>query len=302
MITLFGKQFKPLLAGKADLFQLSYPQAVTPKLDGIRCVIIDSCAYYRSLKPVRNKVIQQTLGSLPSGLDGELMSETGVFQDCTSVAMSEESDLPWKYYIFDYLDPNCDYIKPYQERMRDLERLKETGQLNEHCEILLPSYAYDLNSLIDTGKEFIEQGYEGTMVRDPGGTYKFGRSTMREGILLKIKEFVDDEAVIVGFEELMHNANEATTNALGLTERSTHKDNKVPIGVLGALIVQLRDDPTVEFKIGTGFDAAQRADYWTKRDQLLGQLAKFKYFAQGIKGKTPRFPLFLGFRDPDDMD
>jgi DNA ligase-1 len=302
MITLFGKQFKPLLAGKADLFQLSYPQAVTPKLDGIRCVIIDGCAYYRSLKPVRNKVIQKTLSSLPSGLDGELMSETGVFQDCTSVAMSESSELPWKYYIFDYLDPDCDFIKPYQERMQDLQRLQETGQLNEYCEILLPTYAYTLDSLIEIGKQYIEDGFEGTMVRDPRGTYKFGRSTMREGILLKIKEFCDDEATIIGFEELMHNGNEAKTNALGLTERSTHKDNKVGMGVLGALVVQLKDDPSVQFKIGTGFDAEQRADYWNRREELLGQLAKFKYFAQGIKGKTPRFPVFLGFRDPFDLD
>ena len=56
-------------------------------------------------------------------------------------------------------------------------------------------------------------GYEGLIIRDPFAPYKFGRSTVREGFLLKVKRFVDSEAVVIGIEEEMYNGNEAQTNA-----------------------------------------------------------------------------------------
>ena len=43
----------------------------------------------------------------------------------------------------------------------------------------------------------------------PNAPYKQGRSTVREGYLLKVKTFLDDEATVVRFEERMHNGNEA---------------------------------------------------------------------------------------------
>ena len=138
------------------------------------------------------------------------------------------------------------------------------------------------------------------MVRHPGGTYKCGRSTPNEGILLKLKQFSDTEAVIVGFEELMHNDNEATTNALGQTERSTHKENLRGSGMLGAFVVHPIGEPDRIYKVGTGFTHQQRQEYWNNQAELLGNLVKVKYFEQGIKD-VPRFPVFLGFRDRDDL-
>ena len=97
----------------------------------------------------------------------------------------------------------------------------------------------------------------------------------------------------------MSNQNEAGKDALGYTERSTHKAGMVPQNTLGAL--QVRDIVTgVEFNIGSGFTAADRADIWANRHQMRGRLAKYKHFAIGVKEK-PRFPVFLGFRDPGDM-
>ena len=46
---------------------------------------------------------------------------------------------------------------------------------------------------------------------------------MREGYLLKVKRFVDGEALVIGVTEPMHNANEAKTNELGRTARSHKK-------------------------------------------------------------------------------
>jgi DNA ligase-1 len=120
---------------------------------------------------------------------------------------------------------------------------------------------------------------------------------LKEGTLLKLKRFVDSEYEIVGFEERMHNGNEATKDELGNTKRSSHQENKVGRGDLGALV--LRCDAGT-FNCGTGFTDAMRAEIWANRDGYLGKLAKVKSFLIGVK-TLPRFPTFLGFRAPEDM-
>ena len=139
------------------------------------------------------------------------------------------------------------------------------------------------------------------MLRDPAGPYKFGRSTTNEGWLLKLKQFHDSEAVIDDAEELMHNANEKTLTRNGKAVRNTRKEGKVGRGVLGSLLV--RDIHTgVSFNVGSGFDDAERRTLWGDHanGDLVGRVIKYQYFPTGSKEK-PRFPTFLGFRDPSDI-
>ena len=96
----------------------------------------------------------------------------------------------------------------------------------------------------------------------------------------------------------MHNANEATRNELGYIERSSHKDNLVGRGDLGALVLEMDDGR--QFNCGTGFDDALRAEIWANADQYMGRMAKVKSFLIGVKD-LPRFPVFLGFRDEGDI-
>ena len=290
--------FKPLLAGKADLMSLNFPLAVTPKFDGIRAITTGTEVVSRSLKKLRNRSVQATLSDLPALLDGEIISVTNNFQDSTTAVMAEDSEIPWEYHIFDYISNGV--TENYASRMRALSELFELQELPAQCKIVLPEYVYDMDHLKELCSQHLEQGYEGTMVRKPDGPYKCGRSTTREGILLKIKQFTDTEAVVVGFEELMHNDNEATTNALGRTERSAHKDNKRASGMLGAFVVHPMDDPDLLYSVGTGLTQDQRIDYWQRQQELLGQLIKVKYFDHGVK-RLPRHPVFLGFRHTDDL-
>src|SRR5690606_22988270 len=126
----------------------------------------------------------------------------------------------------------------------------------------------DIEELDDLERIFIDQqGWEGVMLRTPSGIYKFGRSTAREGILLKVKRFADDEAIIVGTVEQMENTNLATVNALGNTERSTSKAGLIPKGTLGAFECEWNG---LRFEIGTGLNQAQRDSFWAERDSLVG--------------------------------
>ena len=55
----------------------------------------------------------------------------------------------------------------------------------------------DYDQILDYEKRILEDGFEGVMLRSPLGKYKMGRSTLKEGILLKLKRFEDAEATVV---------------------------------------------------------------------------------------------------------
>ena len=295
---------KPMLAASLETIDsIKFPVYVTPKLDGIRCLKIGGEIVSRSFKPIRNIKLSTAIKDLlPDGSDGELIM-SGTFQNTTSVVMSADKTIGNEkayFYWFDYLlnDPK----KPYLGRMEDMKKFVE-----EHPEILttspvkiiplIPTEINTVEELMKYESTVLEQGFEGVILRSPNGPYKFGRSTLKEGSLIKMKKFDDDEATIVGFNELTKNTNEKTKDEFGYAKRSSHKDGKIDQDTLGSLIVVWRE---TEFSIGSGFTAEQRKEFWDQRNNLIGKLVKFKYFATGMKD-APRFPTFLGFRSEDDM-
>ena len=145
-------------------------------------------------------------------------------------------------------------------------------------------------------KERIKGG-EGLICRNPNGKYKYGRSTPKEQLSVKLKFFENGEFEVIGFEERMHNTNEATTNELGYTERSSCKENLIPMNTLGSLVLKYGDS---SFKVGTGFNDEQRQEIWNNKESYLGKLASIRYMSVGLKD-LPRVPSFQGFRDEDDL-
>lgn len=288
--------FKPMLAGKVDLEKLEYPAFASPKLDGIRCLVLrDGTVVSRSLKPIRNQFIvekiKETFGN-NTCFDGEIVV-SGEFAATASKVMTQGyTECDFSFGVFDTFNRPDD---TFEERYEYL--LMAEPMLGQYAHIVHNTLVENEEELMAVHAAFLAQGYEGTMVRSLQGRYKFGRSTTNEGFLLKLKDWISEEAVIVGFEERMHNSNEATTNALGHTERSTAKAGLVPMGTLGALLCE-REGLT--FGIGTGFDDATRQNFWDRREELKGRMAKFKYFEIGSKGK-PRFPVFEGIRHEDDI-
>lgn len=282
-----------LAASCEDLDALRYPLLATPKIDGIRCLMRDGVAYARSLKPIPNLFIQRTLSAIPglNGCDGELLSGK-TFQQCTGDIMRRDGEPAFTYHVFDY---TAAPPLSYRQRAALLEPLRGRSL---RVRILTPVELRDRAALDAYLESQLAAGQEGIMVRDPSGPYKHGRATFREGWLTKIKPFEDDEAVVIGYEEQMHNANEAIRNALGRTARSTAQSGLVPAGTLGAL--RVRNDRFGEFTLGTGFDAVTRDYLWNARPAHVGRIVKFKYQAHGTKDK-PRIPSFQGFRNPIDL-
>ena len=297
---------KPLLAETLkDVEKLFYPCLVTPKLDGIRALRIGTDLVSRQFKPIRNKTIRDTLAQLlPEGSDGEIMvGET--FQDVSSKVMSISGGIdfkePFTYYWFDYVKDDAN--KSYVARMQDMK-----DYVNNHPDIMnhpqakiIPLYPKEIHNSVELQSyevEVLAENYEGVMIRKADGKYKMGRSSLREGILLKLKRFDDAEATIVAVQELFHNENEKTKNEVGNSKRSTKKEGLIPAGKLGSL--EVINDAGERFNIGSGFTDAMKVELWKDSPSLIGKIVKYKYFKVGSKN-APRFPTFLGFRDKDDM-
>lgn len=285
---------KPMLAVDAgDISTLKYPLYATPKLDGIRCMKVNGEIVSRTFKPIPNHYIRETLKSiLPEGADGEICLRTDMsFSAVSSAVMREEGKPDFIYYMFDLYSN-----KPYLARMEIMVSLSLPRMFVDK---LLPVEINNYEGLLEFEERCLKRGYEGIMVRTGDSPYKFGRSTRKEGYLLKVKRFTDSEAEVIGFTERMHNANEAKKDAFGRTERSSHAENMEPMDTLGAL--QVRDIKSgVEFEVGTGFDDATRQEIWDNKMDWLFKVIKYKSQKSGEKDK-PRFPVYLGVRDSIDM-
>lgn len=294
------KPFRPMLAENADLSKIVFPKLASAKVDGVRAMAMDGIARSRTMKPLPNRFIADYFASNASaleGLDGELVvgpvNAPNVYITSVSGIMTEAFAPDFTYFVFD-----C-WNRPGQFTDR-LAQIKIDPALTR---VILLDFVEinDLDQLVRYEEAALANGFEGVMLRDPNGPYKQGRSTINEGYLLKVKRFTDAEAIIIGFEEEMANGNEARTDELGHTKRSSHRGNKTGKGSLGALVVRgLNAFDNTVFNIGTGFDAATRADFWNRQEELIGRIVTYTYFNIGVKD-LPRLPVYKGLRSSIDM-
>lgn len=312
--------FKPLLSATYEpKWEPKYPVLASPKLDGIRVIIVDGVPMTRSLKhPLPNDFIRNELSGLP-WLDGEIIigdpSEPETCARTQSGVMSKsnpELEVNYTFFIFDLADPTQARL-PFEVRYKGLERIRSAiveskPHLADRLYILPHAEIKDSTALWEYERACVDQGYEGIMLRDPFGVYKHGRATAKSRILTKIKRWEDAEAIIVDVHEEMHNANEAVMTPTGKTERSSHQENKVGKGTLGGytcltnrdnswLFGLEHDSGQVQFYCGAAANmtAEQRKVLWAKRAELIGQKITFKYQAT-MGAEKPRFPVFKNFR------
>lgn len=286
-----------MLAGKTDLSKLRYPVYASPKLDGIRGVVIDGVLKSRSLKPIPNPFVTARFSETEySGLDGELILGSPTAKDVyrvTNGACARHDGTPdVKFYVFDDFETTGSFTERWIKRNKAFEDC-------ENIVILPQKLIVDEKALLIFEEKCLAEGYEGLILRDPNGAYKFGRSTTSEGGMLKLKRFVDSEAEILEVYEEMENTNEKKTNELGRGARSHHQAGLVPKGRAGGLSV--RDCVSkIEFSIGTGLNDEDREWFWKNRKAAVGKTVKYKSFQIGVK-TAPRHPVYLGLRGGFDL-
>ena len=287
---------KPMLAVKAGIENIQPGDLISPKLDGIRGINLDGQILSRSLKPIPNRHIQAEWNHKElAGIDGEFIlgdpTAADVYRATNSALMRHEGTPQATLYAFDdFTVPRLPYKNRYEVLQGRVEHLRGKG-----FDIVLLDQRPAGTNAEQIEEEVLAQGYEGIIARDPTQPYKFGRSTLRERKLLKVKRFSDSEATVVGAFELMVNQNDPMINELGYQARSSAKDGLVAAGMLGAL--EVIDNVTgVRFNIGTGYSRDQRERFWAERERLPGKVVTYTHFTVGVKDK-PRFPSFKGFRN-----
>lgn len=301
-------QLRPMLAAKLkpeqDLEDLPYPLYASPKIDGIRALIVQGRFLSRTLKEIPSAYVQQTVGfhNLPNGLDGELgvgeLTHPNLMQRSMSGIMSQVGSTDFTFNVFDlWTNPR----QPYWRRWEQVQSIHRS--LAQHCpqlKVVEQTYVTTPEELREYENCQLRAGYEGVVCRTPTSPYKFGRSTLRESYLVKLKRYTDGEARIVDFEELLHNANEATRDERGYAKRTTHASGKIPAGTLGALLCEDLETGGI-VRLGTGFTAAERDHIWANRARYVGLCVTYKHFSvTGVKDAR-RQPVFKCFRDIADI-
>lgn len=320
--------FKPMLACNGDLSKIKDHESyiVQPKIDGVRGLVIDGHLVGRSLKPFKNQFLTRTLSKPEfSGLDFEitvghkLISPT-LCSDTTSFVNTIDDIQPFSITIFDdftYADRSYHArLTRTQYRIDDIERYLSNMSSDDQMVKIHSLYQTSKESLANKDsidrqiEHWAETGYEGSVLRSIDGRYKYGRATLREGTFLKFKSYIDFNFIITSGEEMMHNKNEATTNALGYTERSTHQENMVPSGMIGAIWGILDEDVNIggvtlkkgdTIKVGAGkMSHEDRRLFFTNPEKFVGQYAVGQTFAYGAKEKL-RHPTFQHLRSKEDV-
>ena len=298
------KELKPHLCCDADLDKVKDGVWIMPKLDGVRMLHITGKATGRSLKAHGNLYVTEKFSDIKyAWLDGEVtfgdIRGDSLCRDTTSVMsrIQGEPDVVWN--LFDYLAPHV-IDKPYKERYQALVQYVQANLADDPSIAVIP-YEIVLAKDIEARYEaFLDEGYEGLIIRDPNGLAKSGRATVKEGSYLRLKPQSDKEARVVRLVEAEQNLNEAKTNELGRTERSSHKENKVGKGMVGMLVC-IDCTTGMEIDVGAGkLTHEERTYYWEHPEEMVGQLIKYRSMDKGVKTK-PRFARYICKRSIEDM-
>jgi DNA ligase-1 len=180
---------------------------------------------------------------------------------------------------------------PYIERLQILkDRIDSIN--NPNITLVEWTIVHNEEELLQLEETYLDQGYEGVVIRTITGGYKNGRIGKTNPIATRIKRFIEEEAVVIRLIEANENQNEKQTNELGHSFRSSHQENMVGKNSLGTLIC--KDIKTgQEIKVGPGnLNHKERDFLWNNQEQIIGEVIKYKSFPKGKKDK-PRFPTFV---------
>jgi len=306
------KNFKPLLAPneKVDLDTLTYPLIASTKLDGIRLIVKDGKLFTRSLKPQMSASIQSRFKWLADFskeariiFDGELYSPSISFSDlsgqCRAYNAPIAEDL--SFYCFDLLHEPCETTeqKIYKERLKEVS----THVCLLPCPFFKEVHTKVVNSrkeVEDYFEEVLVQGYEGLILRNPNGGYKFGRGTLKEGIIYKVKPFQTFDAKIVGIVQSteVREGVEKKVNELGRSVTSKKQADRVLIDKASAFEVLYEGKP---LKVTIAMTDEEKIEIWKHRTSYIGKCVEYRGMLVGAKD-LPRHPTTIRMReDKDEM-
>lgn len=222
-----SKCIKPMLAQEFELHCGAGHQVfIQPKLDGVRCLVYyshmdDSLVFqsrqntiyepFEHLEPSLHSIFAFLSNTLNTDkhnivLDGELYIHQKGFNTITSVVRKSKTSASKKshqtsrheleYHIYDcLLTENTN--APYSFRYSVLSEAFQ--QPLNHVKLVATTISSTCKEdIMRIHQMFVEDGYEGIMIRNMNGPYK---QQSRSKDLLKYKTFQDEEFIVTGFHE-----------------------------------------------------------------------------------------------------
>ena len=304
-----------------DLQKIRYPKYASYKLDGIRVVFHPVLGMVsRSLKPIQNLQLQNKFQELvlkakTEGIifDGEFYAHGRTFQEITSAVMTKDfyDDKTFKKYIKEFGEDANDYIldllrsirfhcfeyvykpeQPFLEKLDVFDSLTEENLLVAAVPQIMVHCAKDVEELFEIA---LKDGYEGLILRDPYSPYKFGRSTLKEEAMLKVKPYKTFDGKIIGVVQSTEVNPEAEKkiNELGRSVTSKKKDDRVLIEQASAFWVNYEDHA---LKVSLAMTDTEKKAIWHNKDFYIGKMIEYKGMLVGAKD-VPRHAIMLRFRE-----
>lgn len=217
---------KHMLAKSADKVKESSINKVkywyaSPKIDGVRASL-----YYKDGKVktasrgggdydyslvhiIENPRLIQYFENHPDAiLDGEVYRHGKSLQQISGAARMEKNayECDWlEFYVYDYMTVGVSF----EERLSYLNQLKEELNLDfnpernwEKGELRLQIVPHvkvsGYENIMKLHNEYVSQGWEGVVCRNPADEYGFGKRT---NSMLKFKLYKSDEFLVTGWEE-----------------------------------------------------------------------------------------------------
>lgn len=298
--------FKPMLLPneEVNLKEVHYPMLCSFKYDGIRAVIVDGEIYSRSLKILPNINLHKKFANLKEYslrnnvlLDGEFYCTSVNFNTLSGIIRSDEHELPYdlEFHCFDLL---TEQNKPFQDRVKDYSYIREEG--------FVPVMQKEVNSADEVTALFagaLELGYEGLVLKDPSGYYKFGRATFKSNLGAKVKPFVSIDARIIGITQATEarEGSEKKINELGRSVTSKKKDDRVLINRAAGFVVLYNGK---ELEVGLAKHTQEMREHiWNNPSQYIGRMMEYKCMTVGMnEDGLPRHANFKRWRDDKDEE
>lgn len=139
-------------------------------------------------------------------LDGEMYKFGLSLQQISGCIRTELSDGKYdlEYYIYDTMTPD----KKFEDRLKELEMIKEELNLGFEPErewnpgdlriqMVPQEKVSGWSSIKKLHDKYVNEGWEGVVIRDPSKTYKYGG---RSNNMIKVKERKEETFTIVGYQ------------------------------------------------------------------------------------------------------
>jgi hypothetical protein len=282
--------------------KINFPAYAQMKMDGMRfnAIVRDGKCEFRSrngkeillLGNLEQEFIALA-GSIDCVFDGELLvmldgdhqfadrqTGNGILNKANKGTISAKEASMVHATVWDlipyvaFVDGYC--LTPYSKRFSTLEQIVNK-QKSEGKKIwtVTSTIVQTLEEAQEIFQGYLADGYEGIILKDGAGEWEDKRSKTQ----IKFKGELECDLKIVAVEEGKGKA----------------------VGMLGAIICESADG-IVKVNVGSGFNDAQRKQYW--KENLVDKIVAVKYNAR-IKNKTGEeslfLPVFIELRDDKDV-